>query len=55
MADIAIQKATGDQGYRKIDKLLTLLQHPFDEQPDMSEYASQPPDWAGKIQVSCSS
>lgn len=55
MADIAIQKATRDQDYSEIEKLLTLLQHPFDEQPNMSKYAAQPPDWADKIQVSCSS
>lgn len=55
MADIAIQKATRDQDYSEIEKLLTLLQHPFDEQPDMIKYAAQPPDWADKIQVSCSS
>ncbi|MGB5439238.1 MAG: YdiU family protein [Gammaproteobacteria bacterium] len=55
MAQIAIDKATGEQDYTEIDRLFRLLQKPFDEHPDMAHYAATPPDWAKGIQVSCSS
>jgi hypothetical protein len=35
--------------------LLKLLGRPFDEQPEMEDYAALPPDWAQHISVSCSS
>ncbi|MCU7940936.1 MAG: YdiU family protein [gamma proteobacterium symbiont of Bathyaustriella thionipta] len=55
MAQIAIEKATEQQDYSEIDKLLTLLHAPYDEHPDMAHYAGLPPDWADRISVSCSS
>ncbi len=55
MAQIAIEKATEHQDYSEIDQLLTLLQSPYDEHPEMSHYAGLPPEWANKISVSCSS
>lgn len=55
MAEIAIRKATQEQDYSEIDRLLNLLHSPFDEQPDMEHYAAEPPDWAQHIEVSCSS
>lgn len=55
MAQIAIERAQDAQDYSEIDRLLRLLQRPFDEHPDMQAYAEPPPDWAGGIQVSCSS
>lgn len=55
MAQIAIEKAERDRDYTEIDRLIRLLQAPFDEHPDMQHYAESPPDWAGGIQVSCSS
>ncbi len=55
MAQIAIDKATGENDYSEIDRLMTLLQAPFDEHPEMAHYAEPPPDWADAIQVSCSS
>ena len=54
MAQIAIEAAE-QQDYTEIDRLMRLLQTPFDENPDMAHYAEPPPDWAGSIQVSCSS
>ncbi len=54
MAEQAIQQAeAGD--YSEIDKLLKLLQSPFDEQKDNEHYANHPPAWASEISVSCSS
>ncbi|MCG3116288.1 MAG: YdiU family protein [Candidatus Manganitrophus sp. SA1] len=55
LAQIAIQKATQERDYTEIERLLTLLRHPFDEQPDQDHYAAPPPDWAKGIEVSCSS
>ena len=54
MAQIAIEAATR-QDYSEIDRLMRVLQSPFDEHPDQAHYAEPPPDWAGTIQVSCSS
>lgn len=55
MAEIAIRKAEDEQDYSEIDKLLKLLQSPFDEHPDCEEYAKHPPAWSQKLSVSCSS
>jgi uncharacterized protein YdiU (UPF0061 family) len=55
MAEIAIRKAEDEKDYSEIDRLLKLLQHPFDEQPEQAHYAGFPPDWAATISVSCSS
>ena len=55
LAQIAIAKATEERDFSEIDRLLNLLRRPFDEQPEMEHYAAPPPDWASKIEVSCSS
>ena len=54
LAEQAIRRARA-QDYSEIDKLLAVLQQPFDEQPENEHYAAAPPDWAGTIAVSCSS
>jgi len=54
MAQIAIERA--QQGsYTEIDRLLRLLQLPFDEHPEDEEYFAEPPDWAKRLSLSCSS
>ena len=55
LAQIAIDKATKEKDFTEIDKLLAILQRPFDEQPKFDSYAAEPPDWAKQITVSCSS
>ncbi len=55
MAQIAIEKAQDEHDYSTIEDLFRVLQRPFDEHPDMQDYAEAPPDWAGGVQVSCSS
>ncbi len=55
LAQIAIERASQHKDYSEIDRLLTLLQRPFDEQPEMESYAAPPPDWASQLEVSCSS
>ena len=54
MAQIAIEKAeAGD--FSEVERLLRLVQDPFNEHPDSQHYAGHPPAWADKISVSCSS
>jgi len=54
LAEQAIRAAkAGDAG--EIDTLLALLRNPYVEQPGREAYAALPPDWAGGIEVSCSS
>jgi len=55
MAQVAIEKAERDKDYSEIDALMTILKAPFDEHPAQAHYAEPPPDWAGEIEVSCSS
>ena len=54
MAQIAIEKADAND-FSEIEKLMTILQAPFDEHPEMEIYAGYPPAWAEQISVSCSS
>jgi len=55
LAEVAIRRATDHHDYSEIARLHTLLTHPFEEQPELEAYAAEPPDWANKIEVSCSS
>lgn len=55
LAEIAIARAVVERDFSEVDRLLGLLQRPFDEQPEMTAYADPPPEWAAGIQVSCSS
>src|SRR5438874_712180 len=47
-------QARGDD-FSEVQRLLKVLERPFDEQPEHSAYADFPPDWAQHIEVSCSS
>ena len=55
LAQAAIEKAEKDRDFSEIDRLLKLLSKPFEEQPEMKNYAATPPEWAQQISVSCSS
>lgn len=55
LAEIAIRRAADDRDYSEVNRLHALLASPFDEQPEYEAYAAEPPDWARKIEVSCSS
>jgi uncharacterized protein YdiU (UPF0061 family) len=55
MAEIAIRKAQDENDYSEIDNLMTILRDPFDEHPAFDHYAGHPPEWAQRIEVSCSS
>ena len=55
LAQNAIGMAGQARDFSEVDRLLGLLSHPYDEQPEMERYAAAPPDWARRIEVSCSS
>ena len=55
LAQIAIDKAVAARDFSEVDRLLAVLKNPFAEQPENAAYAAPPPDWASRIQVSCSS
>ena len=54
LAQIAIEKSQNDD-FSEVNKLLKILESPFDEQPENESYAKLPPDWAEGLEVSCSS
>jgi len=54
MAQIAIEKAQS-KDFSEVRKLLTILQHPFDDQPENNGYAEPSRDDAGNLEISCSS
>ena len=50
----AIERAqAGD--FSEVNRLLELVQHPFDERPEFEDYAALPPDWGKHLEISCSS
>ena len=54
LAEQAIRRAhEGD--FAETQRLLKVLQRPFDEQPEHDADAGYPPDWAQQLSVSCSS
>ena len=55
LAQVAIEKAENQRDFSEIDRLLALLNKPYDEQPEMEDYAAPPPESARRIMVSCSS
>jgi len=54
LAQIAIEKAENND-FTEVDKLLKILQNPFDEQLEFDKYAQIPPDWGMNLEISCSS
>ena len=55
LAEVAIRQAADERDYSEVNRLHRLLMRPYDEQPENEAYATEPPDWARKIEVSCSS
>ena len=54
LAQAAIERATqGDMS--EVQRLLRVLEHPFDDQPGNDADAAFPPDWAQHLEISCSS
>ncbi|WP_422653183.1 protein adenylyltransferase SelO [Burkholderia sp. LMU1-1-1.1] len=54
LAQVAIEKAQ-NKDFSEVERLLAVLQRPYDEQPEHNHYAALPPDWASHLEVSCSS
>ncbi len=54
LAETAIRRAA-EKDYSEVERLAAILRRPFDEQPEHEAYAALPPDWAGTLEVSCSS
>lgn len=54
LAQVAIEKAQ-QKDFSEIDRLFTLLQQPYSDQPGMDAYAAPPPNWGKHLAVSCSS
>ena len=54
LAQVAIEKAQ-QKDFSEIDRLFTVLQDPFNDQPGMDSYAAAPPNWGKHLAVSCSS
>jgi uncharacterized protein YdiU (UPF0061 family) len=54
LAEAAIERAR-DGDFTEVQRLLKVLQRPYDEQPEHEADAGFPPDWASQLEVSCSS
>jgi uncharacterized protein YdiU (UPF0061 family) len=55
IAETAI-RAVQDKGDTvMLDRIFTMLQKPFDEQPENDSFASPPPESMSGLEVSCSS
>jgi uncharacterized protein YdiU (UPF0061 family) len=54
LAQVAIEKAQ-QKDFSEIERLYSLLQHPYSDQPGMEAYAAPPPNWGKHLAVSCSS
>ena len=54
LGEQAIQKAK-QKDFSEVERLANLLQTPYTAQPGMQSYAAFPPDWASRIEISCSS
>jgi serine/tyrosine/threonine adenylyltransferase len=54
LGEQAIQKAK-QKDFSELERLLRLLQTPFTAVVGMEAYAAFPPDWASRIEISCSS
>jgi uncharacterized protein YdiU (UPF0061 family) len=55
LAQNAIALATEKRDFSEIDRLLTLLRRPYEEQPGMERYLASPPDGSKHLVVCCSS
>jgi uncharacterized protein YdiU (UPF0061 family) len=55
LAQVAIDKAVNFHDFAEIERLRLLLSRPYDEQPEIDDYAKPAPDWGKRLVVSCSS
>lgn len=50
---VILEAQSGD--YEPLKELISVLEQPYDEQPDFEKYAALPPDWGKHLNISCSS
>jgi len=55
IAQLIIERVDEHQDFDYLNQWLQVLQNPYDEHPQMEEFAEPPPVWASEISVSCSS
>ena len=55
LAQQAIDAAVNNDDFSEVEKLLALVQNPFNDHPGMENYAKPAPDWGKKLEISCSS
>lgn len=48
-------RSANQKDFSEVERLLQLLESPFDEHSGLDAYAGFPPDWAYGIEISCSS
>ncbi|OIN92839.1 MAG: hypothetical protein AUJ20_06140 [Comamonadaceae bacterium CG1_02_60_18] len=48
-------EAARHKDFSAVQRLLQVVTHPFDEQPQAQAMAGFPPEWASRIEISCSS
>jgi len=48
-------EAAQHKDFSVVQRLLQVVTHPFDDHPDAQAMAGFPPDWASRIEISCSS
>jgi serine/tyrosine/threonine adenylyltransferase len=54
LCETAITRAR-EGNFNEVQRVMKVLQRPFDEQPEHEADAGFPPDWASQLEVSCSS
>ncbi|MDD2920120.1 protein adenylyltransferase SelO [Rhodoferax sp.] len=54
LGELAIEAAKA-RDFSGVANLAVLLERPFDEHPEFESFADFPPDWASRIEISCSS
>lgn len=55
LAEQVIRKAEDERDFSELNRVMTVLARPYDEQPEHEQYAAEPPDWSKTLSVSCSS
>ncbi|MCB1616743.1 MAG: hypothetical protein KDI30_12070, partial [Pseudomonadales bacterium] len=55
LAENAIRSARQEGDFTEVNRLLDLLYTPYDEHPELEQYAQAPPAWGKCLEISCSS
>lgn len=55
VAEHVIRAAADHRDFSQLERVLSVLRRPFDEQPGQEELAAEPAQWGRHLVVSCSS